>query len=206
MLENDADRDCRRLGQTARRCNGSFFLNVQNRQYSGTPGVCYYATGPFRSSQSQVHYRATTLPRASERNSEAVAQQTLEDRYDWRSVPNSGPLGPYLPFVSSGSRGAKLIDGVLSVKEPAGWVAVPGRWLRDRCPCCRNQETGQKTVNVLKLNDADCVMASVVEVPDGSFHVEFEDGHHSTYPSNTFTDRGLMAVRTLTPKTSPETS
>ena len=98
-------------------------------------------------------------------------------------------MGSYAARPSAQSKLPEVVNGVLCISKRGTWTPVPGRWLRDNCPCCRNPQTGQKSVNVLKLTSRACGIERVVDVPaTETFEISFEDGHRSVIPYSCFTD------------------
>ncbi|KAM0703173.1 hypothetical protein Q7P35_009111 [Cladosporium inversicolor] len=85
----------------------------------------------------------------------------------------------------------RVEDGVLTVSTEVQHkqqrIPIPGRWLRDNCACseCRNPETAQRRINVLKNPEAGKVVTAVkqdaAESPKHTkFDLTFADGHQST--------------------------
>ncbi|KAK5137511.1 hypothetical protein LTR08_008490 [Meristemomyces frigidus] len=127
-----------------------------------------------------------------------IAEDVTRKRMDhqkWTIRSKDGPLGLYSNQGSASKVQPLLIDGILKMPKRGGWATVPGRWLRDICSCCRNRETGQKTVNVLKLSEKACrIVHAVDNAETASYSVEFGDGHHSVFPYSAFTNRTLLAA------------
>jgi len=74
-------------------------------------------------------------------------------------------------------------------KVSSNKISIPGRWLRDICPCssCRNRDTAQRQINVFHHSSADACTISKVHSIDTlsgrAFQVTFKDGHQSLIPA-----------------------
>ncbi|KAM3421394.1 hypothetical protein BST61_g1790 [Cercospora zeina] len=110
---------------------------------------------------------------------------------------NSDALRHPLPrFEDSASSARSLLyeNGELKIYDEVEnrSIRIPGQWLRDNCACskCRNTDTAQRQINVLKGSINTTI--SNVRMEDarhGQVTATFSDGHQSAYNAQTLLNR-----------------
>ncbi|KAK4956861.1 hypothetical protein LTR10_006389 [Elasticomyces elasticus] len=125
--------------------------------------------------------KSKTPARDNERNTDDPENSiaTISRRIEIRGTT---PLAGSASQHTNKGQPPLIENGVLYVLDRGDHVKVPGRWVRDICPCpqCRNQDTAQRQINVFQADSSKTRVASA-DMSEWPKHVKvkFEDGHET---------------------------